>query len=400
VGSNFSQVVCASFSVMDLKLSIPRVFPSGEVLVGDGSRYMSLAWQNIKVYHLCLYIDSRKAIRELEPFLSGTEEEAPTTDLSLHGRVLNGRFRKVFHLVVAKVSWQSRMQQALRVPMMKNLPTDLASEGEKVVSAIPLMKEGDTMTWIISSCGEHLEFRHNGKMLLELDNSAVCHALQAIWLQGGTDPELRSALLRDLPAVVMRETEALAEELEAAELELDEAEGEAPAQPHREEAPSPMLRFTSKTLTSGTRTFNQVKDIEAKDKGVIQMRHEMARLRSRINEAEARLEAAPDLSRVCFRVGAIGGAVAVICVVILVNAFATLRRFELSILVTALVPLVCYASFLSPELLHGLERMRPLETAEASAFDLPDLTKEERDLARSMTSEKFRRRGNTRPLVE
>jgi hypothetical protein len=130
----------------------------------------------------------------------GTDgDDSDVDDTMLHDRFVQSRFRKIFRMVVWKITWRDRMLRVFRVPLSGLVPTDRHHLVNEFLSAFPSVREGDTVKFIFFEDGERVEMLHLEKTVFSMRSADMWVALQSIWLDRGTStPELRASLLAGL----------------------------------------------------------------------------------------------------------------------------------------------------------------------------------------------------------
>eukprot|EP00929_Paragymnodinium_shiwhaense_P063644 TRINITY_DN31805_c0_g1_i1.p1 TRINITY_DN31805_c0_g1~~TRINITY_DN31805_c0_g1_i1.p1 ORF type:complete len:453 (+),score=70.44 TRINITY_DN31805_c0_g1_i1:143-1501(+) len=182
----------------------PAKLPNGDVLVGDGTRKVKVAFVEVLVYQLSFYVDAKGASGSLAKPYTGRTHSELCGDPAFYDALMQGKFRKTFRLLMSRAVKAEKLRSAFRTGCEARIT---AKEGRAaittLVEAVPDVDTNDVLEFTTGEDGIAVQLSIRGKTACTISNGDLWLALQGVYLDAATEfPGIRKGVVKGLPAIL------------------------------------------------------------------------------------------------------------------------------------------------------------------------------------------------------
>jgi len=180
------------------------LWDEGEQLVGESLRIAKIAFVELPVYRLAIYVDAPAAAEALAAF-AGQPYDTLSSQQDFFDCFVNGRFRKTMHFTFLRKLPKARLQTTFHSALLSRGGPGSAAEVENFTAFMDSTAEGDVLTVRFQADGEHLEvnasWRASGSCAFKSPAVWLC-TQQAYFDKDAEHQAIKLNALRHLPEIV------------------------------------------------------------------------------------------------------------------------------------------------------------------------------------------------------
>lgn len=197
-------------------MPIPAPLPTldtGEELVGDGNRLVTVGFIDVKVYRLALYADVA-GMQEVLHHLAGCQLEELRANALFYQGLIEGRFSKVFQIDFLRSIPADKCRAAFEDALLKRTSAESAASVQELISVIPDVKEASRILVQFDANGEDVTIDVKGGSCTSIRSTDLWTAFQDVYFGENSEmKQIKSGAVQRVPQLLGSSTDTAVTEV-------------------------------------------------------------------------------------------------------------------------------------------------------------------------------------------